>query len=99
MALTPTPERVEKTARIFFQLGAFTATAHFAQIRQWSPRQGSITSESTTAVTNTVNVAVANTNWLASIVGAFDDDPIYARIIENVKESRREMNEQTITFE
>jgi hypothetical protein len=27
--------------------------------------------------------------WLASIVGAFDGDPFYARMIENVEENRR----------
>lgn len=99
MALTPIPEKVEKAAHTFFQPGAFTATAHFARIRQWSPGQGSITDGSTTAATNIVNVAAANKNWLASVVGAFDDDPIYARIIENVNESRREMDDQTITLE
>lgn len=42
----------------------------------------------------TTDVVVGNTtsaNWFASVVGAFDDDPGYAQIIENIRENRRRM--------
>lgn len=43
------------------------------------------------AAADTVNVGEDTQPWFASIVGAFDNDPIYARIIENINENRRRL--------
>ena len=53
-------------------------------------RQGEQTSSA-----NTANLTeTARSNWVDSIVGAFDDNPVYVRIMENVKENRRRLEEQ-----
>ena len=57
----------------------------------------SIQKSASSTTSNSVNIGA--TDWLASIVGAFDDDPVYARIIENVKENRRRMDEQILILE
>jgi hypothetical protein len=44
-----------------------------------------------TANVNAVSVNDETARWLASIVGAFDGDPFYARMIENMEENRRRM--------
>lgn len=43
------------------------------------------------AETASVNVPDETERWLASIVGAFDEDPFYARMIDNIEENRRRM--------
>ncbi len=40
---------------------------------------------------NTVNVQDAATNWLTSIVGAFDGNPVYGEMIENMREAERRL--------
>jgi hypothetical protein len=32
--------------------------------------------------------------WIDSLIGAFDDNPVYGRVIENAKAYRRELEEQ-----
>jgi hypothetical protein len=52
-----------------------------------------------TANVNAVNVNDETGRWLASIVGAFDGDPFYARMIENIEENRRRMAAEYDTAE
>lgn len=52
-----------------------------------------------TANANAVNVNDETARWLASIVGAFDGDPFYARMIENIEENRRRMAAEYDTAE
>jgi len=43
---------------------------------------------------NTMPVSEPSKKWIDSIVGAFDNDPSYARVIENGKAYRRELEDQ-----
>jgi hypothetical protein len=43
---------------------------------------------------NTMPISEPSKKWIDSILGAFDDQPIYARIMENAKAYRRELEEQ-----
>ncbi len=47
----------------------------------------------------TINATDDTKQWLASIIGAFDSDPIYAQIMENEREARKRMDEQFIIIE
>ncbi len=54
------------------------------------------------AKTSNVNAVTVNdetARWLASIVGAFDDNPLYPLILQNEREARERMDEQFITLE
>lgn len=52
-----------------------------------------------TANVNAVNVNDETARWLASIVGAFDDNPLYPLILQNEREARERMDEQFIILE
>jgi hypothetical protein len=86
VAQTHIREKVEGAVRASFGYGLLTAAAYYSGVRVESPLPESA---SDTTVSNTANVTA--TNWLSSIVGAFDNDPVYARIIENIKENRRRL--------
>lgn len=52
-----------------------------------------------TANLNAVNVNDDTARWLASIVGAFDDNPLHPLILKNEREERERMAEHFITLE
>ena len=52
-----------------------------------------------TANVNAVNVNDETARWLASIVGAFDDNPLYPLILKNEREARERMDEHFIPLE
>jgi hypothetical protein len=91
VAQTHIPERIERAIHLAFQLGAVTATARITQVQQRPAQEEYVPSEATAAANTT---SVSSTDWLASIVGAFDDDPFYARMIENMEENSRRMAAQ-----
>jgi hypothetical protein len=54
------------------------------------------------AKTSNVNAVKVNDEtalWLASIVGAFDDNPLYPLILQNEREARARMDEHFIAPE
>jgi hypothetical protein len=52
-----------------------------------------------TANVNAVNVSDETARWLASVAGAFDDNPLYPIILQNERDARERMNEHFITLE
>jgi len=43
---------------------------------------------------NVSDLSQLRTNWIDSIIGTFDGNPVYARIMRNVQENRRRLEEQ-----
>ena len=73
----------------------FHASTRRVGIRVEWPEGPECASEQT-AATNTVNASAPT--WLTSVVGAFDNDPLYPQILENERQARL-MDEQFITLE
>ena len=71
-----------------------------ATVRQIIKVEWPTNAESTQSHTASTNTFTASApSWLASVVGAFDDNPLYPQIVENEREARRRMDEQFIILE
>lgn len=52
-----------------------------------------------TTATNAINFSKSGKDWLNSVIGAFDNNPLYHQILENEREARKRMDDDFTSFE
>jgi hypothetical protein len=73
----------------WFTTGGMGAGARLRRLEIYEPAV-----PESTGVADTVNIDAKNVSWLDAVEGAFDNNPLYHRILENEREARRLMDEQ-----